>query len=87
MIAGTTVEGFAACALAIRDADLRADAARIDVPTHVVYGDRDPLAAASQDVADCVAGSRVTVIPESGHLPNVDHPGRFTAALASFLGA
>ena len=87
MIAGTPVEGFAVCALAIRDADLRADAARIGVPTHVVYGDRDPLAAASQEIADRVAGSRVTVIPESGHLPNIDHPNEFTAALVSFFDA
>jgi 3-oxoadipate enol-lactonase len=85
MIARTPVEGFAACALAIRDADLRDDAARIGVPTHVVYGDRDPLAATSQEIADRVAGSRVTVIPESGHLPNVDHPREFSDAVAGFL--
>jgi 3-oxoadipate enol-lactonase len=87
MIAGTPIEGFAACALAIRDADLRDDLARIAVPAHIVYGDRDPLAAASQEIADGVAGSRLTVIRESGHLPNIDHPDGFTDAVAGFIGS
>jgi 3-oxoadipate enol-lactonase len=87
MISRTPTEGFAACALAIRDADLRDDAARIGVPTHVVYGDRDPLAATSQEIADSVAGSRVTVIRDGGHLPNVDHPGEFVDAVAGFIGS
>ncbi|OYZ43671.1 MAG: hypothetical protein B7Y31_03415, partial [Novosphingobium sp. 16-62-11] len=42
MVARNTLDGYVGCALAVRDADLRADGARIAAPTLVIVGDQDP---------------------------------------------
>ncbi|HKS18313.1 MAG TPA: alpha/beta hydrolase [Bradyrhizobium sp.] len=60
---------------------------RIDVPTHIIWGDGDRLlpkqyAAAWQQL---IAGSQVTVIAGSGHLPHIEKPKEFLAAVERFL--
>jgi pimeloyl-ACP methyl ester carboxylesterase len=60
---------------------------RIDVPTLLLWGDSDRLvpkeyAAAWQRL---IPGSSVTVIPECGHIPQVEQRAAFVAALEGFL--
>lgn len=61
---------------------------RIDVPTHVVWGDSDKVI--SPDYAEefrrLIAGSKVTMIERSGHLPHLEHPGVFAEAVSGFIG-
>lgn len=61
--------------------------AAIDRPTLVMAGQEDAII--PLDVAEAlhgaIPGSRLTVLPGAGHLPNLEHPEAFNAALARFL--
>ena len=68
-------------------ADLRDVLPRIDVPTLLLYGDRDvrsPLTVA-RDLHAQMPFSRLVVIPGVGHLCNVEAPDRFNAECRAFL--
>lgn len=69
--------------------DIRELHARIDVPCLVLVGDQDqrtPIAL-SREIAGLIRGSRLEVIPDSGHLPNLDNPSWFHQAVDTFLSA
>jgi len=69
------------------EADLRDVLPRIDVPTLLVYGDKDvrsPLSVA-EDLHAQISTSRLVVIPGAGHLCDVEAPERFNAEVRSFL--
>ncbi len=59
----------------------------IDVPTLVVVGEEDKPS--SREVAERmherIRGSRLAVLPEAGHLTNLEVPGAFNQALRGFL--
>lgn len=60
---------------------------RLDVPTLVVWGDRDqvvPIAHGQRAAARLPQGS-LDVLPGCGHLPPVEQPESFVAALQAFL--
>jgi pimeloyl-ACP methyl ester carboxylesterase len=60
-----------------------------DVPTMIVWGERDPIIpvehAAGAHAA--IPGSRLEVFPTARHFPHRDEPERFIAALKDFLGS
>ncbi|MEZ4766851.1 MAG: alpha/beta fold hydrolase [Caldilineales bacterium] len=59
----------------------------ITCPTLVISGDRDyavPMAS-KQRLAEQIPGSRLVVIPQSGHATPADQPEAFNQALLSFL--
>ena len=62
---------------------------RIDVPTHVIWGDTDkivdPVYAA--EFGRIIAGSEVTMIEQAGHLPHVERPEPFVEAVSGFIQA
>jgi pimeloyl-ACP methyl ester carboxylesterase len=79
--------GFRALARASAE-DLRAVLPRIDVPTLLVYGDRDvraPLAVA-EDLHSAIAGSTLVVLPDTGHVCSIEAPEALTAEIRAFLG-
>ena len=57
-------------------------------PTLVVWGERDRVLPASQayEAAARLPNSSFELIPDCGHLPQVEHPDRFAAVLGRFLG-
>jgi pimeloyl-ACP methyl ester carboxylesterase len=60
----------------------------LKIPTLVVWGERDrvfPRSQAKVAVAQLPEGS-LTLVPECGHVPHVECPDRFLAALDGFLG-
>jgi pimeloyl-ACP methyl ester carboxylesterase len=59
----------------------------IHVPTLILVGDEDTVTppAAAEDMQRGIAGSELVRIPQAGHLPNLEQPELFTAALAAFL--
>jgi pimeloyl-ACP methyl ester carboxylesterase len=65
------------------------DAARITAPTLVIYGsdDRvvDPRLAGR--AAHAFASSRIVVLPRTGHLAHMEHPGQVAAEIAVMLDA
>jgi 3-oxoadipate enol-lactonase len=59
----------------------------IRVPTLVVVGEDDHLTppAEAQVLADTIPGARLVVIPEAGHLSNIEKPAAFNDAVLGFL--
>jgi 3-oxoadipate enol-lactonase len=76
MVADTPDAGYAGCAAAIRDMDLRADLAKITAPTLVLVGSDDPATppADARDLADRIAGSRLVVVPGAAHIASAERP-------------
>ena len=78
--------GFRAMARASAE-DLRDALPHIKVPTLLVYGDKDvraPLTVA-EDLHAAIPGSTLVVLPDSGHLGNIEAPEQFNSAVRTFL--
>ncbi len=74
---------------AMAEADLRDLLPRIDVPTLLIWGERDtrsPLDVARQ-FHDAIPDSRLVVIPGAGHVSNLEQPELFTDAVRGFCRA
>jgi len=78
--------GFRAMARASAE-DVRDVLPRIDVPTLLLYGDRDVRAprAVAEALHASIAGSRLVMLPGVGHVCNVEAPEEFNAAVRDFL--
>lgn len=59
----------------------------IAVPTLVVAGSSDQVAplAQMQAIAAAIPGSVLEILPEAGHLMNIEQPDRFNAVVRNFL--
>ena len=78
--------GFRAMARAAAE-DLRDVLPLVDVPTLLVYGDRDvraPLTVA-EHLHSAIAGSTLVVLPDTGHVGSIEAPEALTTAVRSFL--
>jgi pimeloyl-ACP methyl ester carboxylesterase len=62
---------------------------RIDVPTLLIWGDTDRLFPKEHALAfeQAIAGSELVMIPKCGHVPQIEQPDAFVAALESFIAA
>jgi len=75
--------------LTMADADQRDLLPRITVPTLLLWGERDarsPLRVARQ-FEQAIPDSTLVVIPECGHVSNLEQPERFNAAVRAFCHA
>jgi pimeloyl-ACP methyl ester carboxylesterase len=61
---------------------------RIEVPTLIVWGKQDALvpSAYAEEFGRRIAGSRVEVLDECGHIPQVEQPEKTLALVRDFLG-
>jgi proline iminopeptidase len=60
----------------------------ITVPTLITVGDHDETdPAISREMNSKIPGSRLLVLPRSGHMTFVDQPGMFNLAVDEFLTA
>jgi pimeloyl-ACP methyl ester carboxylesterase len=78
--------GFRAMARASAE-DVRDVLPHVDVPTLLVYGDRDvraPLTVA-ESLQAAISGSRLVVLPDAGHVCNVEAPNQFNDVVRGFL--
>jgi 3-oxoadipate enol-lactonase len=76
MLTRTPIGGYLAACGALKRADLRPHAGRIEAPTLCLVGDQDgstPVALVKETAA-LIPGSRFEVIEGAGHLPNVERP-------------
>ncbi|MFJ2958763.1 3-oxoadipate enol-lactonase [Streptomyces sp. NPDC087270] len=80
-------EAYAACCDALAAFDLRAELARITVPTCVIAGRDDPATppAHARELVDGIAGASLTEVGHAAHLANVERPGPVLAALTAHL--
>ncbi len=60
---------------------------QITCPSLVVYGDKDALAVKAEVVSKAIERSRLVIIPDAGHLPQMDEPSAFASAVMEFLKA
>jgi pimeloyl-ACP methyl ester carboxylesterase len=60
----------------------------VTLPALIVWGADDAIfpAAQAQAFATALRDSRVAIIPSAGHLPHLEQPQAFTAAVGAFLG-
>jgi 3-oxoadipate enol-lactonase len=86
MLVETSVEGYAACCAAIRDADLREVLSRIQARTLVIAGTHDAATppADGRFVAEKVQGARYVELA-AAHLSNIEAAEQFTAEAVAFL--
>jgi pimeloyl-ACP methyl ester carboxylesterase len=78
--------GFRAMAHASAE-DVRDVLPHVDVPTLLVYGHRDvraPLTVA-EAIQAAISGSRLVVLPDAGHVCNIEAPNAFNDAVRDFL--
>ena len=87
MLERQPAQGYAGCCAAIAGADLMAATAQLTLPTLAVACDRDGSTPPDlvRETAALIPGSRVELIRGAGHLPPVEAPRAFAAALADFL--
>ena len=80
-------ESYIKCIEASVMLDVRNDLSAIRVPSHVVVGsdDRFTTVEMAQEIATDIPGAELTVIPDAGHLVNIEKPAEFNAAALAFL--
>jgi pimeloyl-ACP methyl ester carboxylesterase len=90
MIAQAPVEGIVGAleAMMLRP-DSTATLATIDVPVLIVVGEEDTLTPVkdSRAMQERIAGSRLEVIAQAGHLSSMERPAAFNHLVTEFLGA
>jgi 3-oxoadipate enol-lactonase len=82
----TSMRGYVACCVAVRDMDFRRALPRIHVPTLVIAGTEDQATPPSgaRFIAEQIPGSRYVELP-AGHLSNIQSARAFTDAVVKFL--
>lgn len=63
------------------------DCRSIDVPTAIAIGDHEmpPIVAQNRSLARRIDGADLSIIPEAGHVSNLDNPEAFNRTLGGFL--
>jgi pimeloyl-ACP methyl ester carboxylesterase len=90
MMAQTAPEGIVGGLQAmIERPDSTATCATIDVPTLIVVGEEDVLTPPKEArvLHRAISGSRIEVLRQAGHLPNVERPAAFNTVVSEFLGS
>lgn len=88
MITGTPSETvIAALAGMAARHDASADLAALDIPVLVLVGEHDALTPpdVARSMAERMPRATLEIIPDAGHVSNLENPGAFNAALAGFL--
>ena len=90
MVAQTGPEAFVLQLKAIMSRpDSRPLLGSIRCPTLVLVGDGDAATPVelNKEIADGIAGAKLSVVPDSGHLSALEQPEAVNAALSAWLGA
>ena len=87
MVARQPQEGYVATCKALRDADLRADAPDIAVPTICIVGKEDGATppAVVLELAKSIPDARYEVIEGAAHIPCVERPDWLVEIIRAFL--
>jgi 3-oxoadipate enol-lactonase len=88
MMAETSLEGMIGALQGMKDRpDSVATLGEIDVPTLIIHGEQDQLIplAEAQAMQTLISGAKLVVIPDAGHLPNLEQIDEFNDAVIDFL--
>jgi 3-oxoadipate enol-lactonase len=81
-ISSTSVEGFVATARALQNFNYLSTLASMPLHTTLIVGDKDGvLPSVMAELARSMPTGHLEVIPDAGHLPNLERPTLFNAAL------
>lgn len=87
VLLGTDPRGYAACCAALRDVDYRNQLGKIQLPTLVIGGDKDPSTpweGNGEVLAHEIANAKAIVL-SAAHLSSLEQPRPFTMAVLDFL--
>lgn len=89
MLLATPPSGYIAACTALRDADLRDDVHRIDLPALIITSELDESSPPSlgDELHRAIDGSELVMLPGAAHLSAVERADDFTRILTRFLGA
>jgi pimeloyl-ACP methyl ester carboxylesterase len=61
---------------------------RVDVPTLLIWGDTDRIFPREHALAyeRSIPNAKLVIVPDCGHVPQIEQPDAFVAALESFIG-
>ena len=85
MIRATPFAGFAGCAAALSDYDLRPGLPGIKNPTLLIVGTKDATVPGIKVINQAVPGSKVVELEGAGHLSNLEQPDKFSRSIAEFI--
>lgn len=87
MLTRSPVTGYTATCAALRDADLTASTAALDLPVLALVGAEDGSTppALVQAMARTISGARFETIPGAGHIPCVEQPEATARLIGDFL--
>ncbi len=85
MIRTTPLNGFAGCAAALSDFDLKPGLSGIKNRTLFLCGSKDATLGGTKALNAGVAGSTLIEIPGAGHISNMENPALFTRSIREFL--
>jgi 3-oxoadipate enol-lactonase len=87
-ISNTSLEGYCGCAQAIQQMSFLDQLKQITTRTTLIVGSNDlPLPDIMKEIQGRIPGAAFELIPNAGHLSNVDQPASFNAALLRHLNA
>lgn len=87
MVRETPTTGFEGIARALQKLDYLPHVAKIRVPTLLIAGAKDgTMPEDMRRIHEAITGSEYVIIPDAGHLPNVEQAARFNEAITRFLG-
>jgi pimeloyl-ACP methyl ester carboxylesterase len=60
---------------------------KVEIPTLIIEGAEDKLVPPefAKSLHEKIKGSKLEMIPESGHFPNMENPEKFNSVVESFL--
>lgn len=85
---GASDEGVVGALMAMRDRpDSTSTLADIDVPTLIIHGVDDRIIPQTEAEAmqNAIPNSRLVIVPDAGHLPNLEQPDIFNDAVIDFI--
>ena len=87
---GVTLEGYAQALRNMAAADVAREAADVKCPVRILSGELDqrtPPAQHARRIAAALPNGSLQMIPNCGHLPHLEHPAVFNAAVLETLKA
>ena len=87
MFTRTPVDGYLGCCAAISGTDMMTPTSGLRLPTLAMAGDEDDSTPPDlvRETADLIPGAETVVIRKAGHLPFIEQPEAYGAALSTFL--
>jgi 3-oxoadipate enol-lactonase len=85
MIRTTPYDGFAGCAYALSDYDLKPGLGGIKNPVLCMCGTKDAAYPGTKAIAAAVPGATLVDLEGAGHISNTELPDKFTGAIRDFL--